>query len=215
VLARQGHWPGQLGQADPHGAIGRPVPVIYTAGDSITAGGPPWATQRTTYPEALAAACGNACEVTDGSHPGACLLLDGCFYPTRMRQELAEQVWSRSARPDVVIVMIGANDLGGSNPTGAFIDRLRGIRRDGREADVRVVFATITPARHYWPQRCEDQRQEINAWIREQPRSIDFAAVLESTTGELRARYDSGDGLHPNSRAYRVMGRYAWSQLDA
>jgi lysophospholipase L1-like esterase len=200
---------------EPHGAKGAPVPIIYTAGDSITAGGPPWAVQDTSYPDELAAACGNDCKVINGAHAGACLLLHGCFYPTRLRETLTEQVWSKDPRPDIAVVMIGANDLGGFNTTGAYVDRLRDIRRDGRNAGVQVVFGTITPAHEFWPQRCEDQRQEINDWIRQQPGSIDFASVLESKTGELRARYDSGDGLHPNSRAYRAMGRYAWSVLDA
>ncbi|WP_374457693.1 SGNH/GDSL hydrolase family protein [Nocardioides sp.] len=207
---------GCANAGEPHrAAVGTAVPRIFTAGDSITAGGPPWAPQETSYPEALAAACGNECQVTNLGHPGACLLLDGCFYPTRLRESLREQAWPGARPGDIAVVMIGANDLGGFNTTDAYVDRLRDIRRDGRKAGVRVVFGTITPAHEFWPPRCEEQRQEINAWIRQQPGSIDFASVLESSTGELRARYDSGDGLHPNSRAYRAMGRYAWKALAA
>lgn len=202
-------------QQPPRSSQGEHAPAlrVVTAGDSITAGGPPWARQEISYPEALEATCGSDCKVRDVSHAGACLLLEGCYYPVRLRATLREQVWDRPEHPDVVVVMIGANDLGGYNPTEAFIRQLRGIRRDGRAAGVRVVFGTITPAHGFWPQRSEDQRQEVNAWIREQPGSIDFAGVLESQDLQLLSRYDSGDGLHPNARAYRAMGRAAWASL--
>lgn len=188
-----------------------PVPVIVTAGDSITWGGSPWNRQRTPYPTALGNLCGNTCEVQNEGHPGACLLYTDCYHPTTMRQELRENVWPQ--RPDVVIVSVGANDLGARLPTSALKREYRAIRADGAKHGVKVLLATISPGRHFWPEDCEAQRQEINAWIRTLPH-VDFDAALANSGDQMRAQYDSGDGLHPSSLGYRSMAREAWRVLN-
>lgn len=77
------------------------------------------------------------------------------------------------------------------------------------------MFGTITPVNDRWPWPCEDQAAEINAWLRQMPETIDFAAALANRDGELLRAYDSGDGLHPNGLGYRVMARVAAVALRA
>lgn len=188
---------------------GRPLLVI-SAGDSITWGGPPAARERTPYPAALDRLCGTACTVENVGHPGACLLLEGCYYPVRIRDTLRSEVWNQ--HPDVVIVGIGTNDLIGHPTLASYRREIRAIQADGARHGSRVVVATIPPGRVY-PTDTENLRQSINAWIRTVGH-VDFDAALVNNGHLLRRRYDSGDGLHPNSAGYRSMAREAWRVLS-
>lgn len=184
---------------------------VIAAGDSITWGGPPWAREGVQYPSELERLSGGELDVTNVGNPGACLLFDPCpGYKTLIRETLAEKVWPK--HPDVVIVGIGANDLGARLPTSKLKAQYRAIRADGARAGVKVLLATISPGRHFWPPDCEAQRQELNAWIRTLPH-VDFDAALANPADQMRGRFDSGDGLHPSSQGYRSMAREAWQVL--
>ena len=187
------------------------VPVVVTAGDSITWGGAPWDRQRVPYPTALERLGGNNIQVRNLGHPGACLLLEGCYYPVRMREVLRREVWPK--RPDVAIVSIGANDLGARLPTADLKREYRAIRADGARHGVKVLLGTITPGRKFWPPDCEAQRQELNDWIRTLPH-VDFDRALDGGDQQMRARFDSGDGLHPSSLGYKTMAREAYRALS-
>lgn len=191
-------------------ASGRAVPVIYTAGDSITWGGAPWAAQKTSYPEAMAKDCGNRCVVRNVGHPGACLIIDNCFYPTKMLQVLRREVWPK--HPDLVVVTIGTNDVGGRWPTRALINAYRDIRHDAARHNVKVLLGTIIPTRGYLPAEVEAQRLELNEWIRTRPH-IDFDAAIRNQAGALPLRFDSGDRMHPNSAGYIRMGAAACDSI--
>jgi lysophospholipase L1-like esterase len=187
------------------------VPVVVTAGDSITWGGAPWDRQRVPYPAALRNIGGDGIQVRNMGHPGACLLYEGCQgYETLMRETLRRDVWPK--RPDVVTVSIGANDLGARLPTADLKREYRAIRRDGARHGVKVLLATITPGRNFWPADCEAQRQELNDWIRTLPH-VDFDQALDNGVGEMRGRFDSGDGIHPSTPGYKRMAREAWRTL--
>lgn len=186
---------------------------VVAAGDSITWGGSPWARQRVPYPTALDALCGGECTVENAGHPGACLLYDGCQgYSRLMRQVLREDVWPTN--PDTVIVSIGANDLGARLPTADLKRELRAIRADGARRGVEVLLATISPGRHFWPEDCEAQREELNAWIRTLPH-VDFDAALANQNNQMRGRFNSGDDIHPSTAGYKSMAREAWRVLSA
>lgn len=196
--------PAQAAEADT-----KPVKV-FAVGDSITWGGSPWDRQRTPYPTALAQLCGDDCKVKNVGQPGACLLYEGCGYKETIREVLQRKVWKH--HPDTVIVSIGANDLGARLATYDLKAEYRAIRADGAKHGVNVLLATITPGRKFWPEDCEAQRQKLNAWIRTLPH-VDFDAALSNNESQMRARFDSGDGVHPSSAGYKRMAVEAWRTM--
>lgn len=180
---------------------------VFAVGDSITWGGSPWDRERVPYPTALENLCGDDCKVKNVGHPGACLLYDDCYHPASIREVLRRQVWKH--RPDTVIVSIGANDLGARLSTADLKAEYRAIRADGAKRGVKVLLATITPGREFWPPDCEAQRQKLNDWIRTLSH-VDFDAALDNGDHQMRDRFDSGDGLHPSSTGYKRMADVAW-----
>jgi lysophospholipase L1-like esterase len=117
------------------------------------------------------------------------------------------------AQPGVshVIVMEGTNDLGQSppQPASAIIDGLRTIVRRVHAAGLPVELGTLPPRTDVDAAGVRTLNR-VNAWIRTQKIAdgvIDFHAVLRdpSDHNALDPRFDSGDGLHPNSDGYRAM----------
>lgn len=122
-----------------------------------------------------------------------------------------------------LIVLLGVNDLGHPGTVAPESERVsaeeiigghRQLIARARERGMVVVGATITP---FWgdtlgfhsPEN-EAARRRINAWIRtsgEFDGVVDFDAAVRDRhrPARLAARYDSGDGLHPNDAGMRAM----------
>jgi lysophospholipase L1-like esterase len=132
------------------------------------------------------------------------------------------------AQPGVryLIVLEGINDLGSLTREApvapadhaALVAHMIGAYRQivarAHAAGIRVYGATILPdggSSYYHPDpRNEADRAAINAFIRAPGNFdavIDFDAMLRDPAAptRLRARYDSGDGLHPSPAGYRAM----------
>lgn len=104
-----------------------------------------------------------------------------------------------------VIVLEGLNDLnyvGGSE----VIDALKSLIGRLEHADLNVIAGTLMPA----PGSSGDRRA-VNRWIRTQSRAtvVDFDRAVRDpdSPDQLRARFDSGDGLHLSSAGYRAMAQ--------
>jgi lysophospholipase L1-like esterase len=115
------------------------------------------------------------------------------------------------AHPGVryVVTLIGVNDLANAPDLTAaqLIAGHRQLIARARGAGLAVYGGTLLPfggASHRYnnaPNRAK--RQELNDWIRgsgEYDAVIDFDAALRdpAAVNRMQARYDSGDGLHPN-----------------
>ncbi|MFC4855384.1 SGNH/GDSL hydrolase family protein [Actinophytocola glycyrrhizae] len=129
------------------------------------------------------------------------------------------------AQPGVghVIVQLGVNDLGHpgtSAPPGEVVtaEEIIGAHRQlivrAHAAGVRVVGGTILPFRNdtlgFHSPANEAKRQAVNRWIRtsgEYDGVADFDAALRDPADpqRLRAKYDSGDHLHPNDAGMAAM----------
>jgi lysophospholipase L1-like esterase len=145
------------------------------------------------------------------------------------RQRLAWDVLAQPGATDL-IVHIGSNDLRFGVSGTALIEAFQQIARQARTTYQRVFGTTILPG-GYPPSQVE-QRQLVNAWMRQQGSQwfdgvFDFATPLCSPDDEamLHPAYDSGDGVHPNDEGYRLMagvvdinqltgspGRATWSE---
>ena len=90
-----------------------------------------------------------------------------------------------------------------------------GPRARAGAAGVPIRFATITPVNGSWPYPCEEQRVEVNDWLRTLPGTIDMETRVSTPAGLLRSAYDYQDGLHFNARGYEAMGRFALRTVRA
>jgi lysophospholipase L1-like esterase len=112
-----------------------------------------------------------------------------------------------------VIALEGINDLR-ANPSGSaqpVIEGLRKLTARLHRHGIRVFLGTLPPAGGSLgtSDGVNPLRKRVNRWIRSRAhaRVVDFDRVLRSPGRpyRLRARYDSGDHLHPNARGYRAM----------
>ena len=181
-------------------------PAIVAAGDSITNGGGTAHPRRDSWPAIMgigAAGVGGACIVTEGCASGT-----PPFVKTYNRDVLAR-------KPDVVIVAFGMNDLYLSTPK-EITDGMKELKRRNDARGIVTYVATLTPVGDRM-KALDPARKELNQRIKKRFdawRVIDFNAALRGPGGRLPSRYDSGDGLHPNARAYGVMARVAWRTLS-
>ena len=95
-----------------------------------------------------------------------------------------------------------------------------GSSRNGRDSKgkrlgIKIFGGTLTPFEGtifpgYYSAEKEAKRKAINEWIRTGKAFdgvIDFDKAVEdpSNRGQILAKYDSGDHLHPNDAGYRAM----------
>lgn len=178
--------------------------VIVTAGDSIVDGG--GAKKGEAWPDVLQEECGSSCRVKNVGQGSSCLVTTTCFWPVPLIESFDEDVLAR--RPDLVLVGIGRNDLCHLK-TRDLIAGYQDLRARARVAGVPIRFATITPASVAWQWPCEEQRVEVNDWLRTLDGTLDFEARTISPHGLLRGAFDYGDGLHLNATGYAALGRMA------
>ncbi|MFD5829336.1 GDSL-type esterase/lipase family protein [Lentzea sp. NPDC060358] len=111
-----------------------------------------------------------------------------------------------------VVLLGGINDIQRDVPAASVIAGIRTIEQRCRDKGVRFRIGTITPWGGWpnWSEAREQQRQEVNAWIRATfPDAIDFEAAVRDPADPLRLRpeFDAGDHLHPNADAFGAMAR--------
>ena len=135
---------------------------------------------------------------------------------------------------DTVIIQQGINDI--IHPVGIetnpfrpmsdlptareLIDGYRYYIEEAKKLHLKVYMGTLLPIfgwRTYATFR-DDLRNEVNAWIRstkEIDGCIDFDLALrgEDNPSAFREGFDSGDHLHPSSKAYKAMAECAYRVL--
>jgi len=127
-------------------------------------------------------------------------------------------------KPRVVVVLAGTNDIAGNTgpATPQMIeDNYAAIAAIARQNGIKVVFASILPAKGY-PWRPEvrpaDTIRQLNAWIkaycaREKMTYLDYYSAMVGAGGAMRAELSS-DGVHPNAAGYAVMAPLAQKAIE-
>ena len=154
-----------------------------------------------------------------GRLPGGCTPCDGPPAIDRLDRDVLSQPGLR-----VVILFMGINDLGGGGATAAqVIDGMREIIRRVHARGVKIIGATLTPARGtafglYGTPETDARRRAVNDFIRHSglfDGVADFSAATEdpANPGHLLPAYDTntsvggpGDHLHPNRAGFLTMG---------
>ena len=178
---------------------------IVSVGDSITEGGNLGRPRRFSYPARIASDCGPACKVTNLGLGGTCLVTEECVGEPLVRV-FEDEVLSRS--PQLVVVSIGVNDMCHARPWEMKAG-FQKLQRQARRAGVPLLLATIPPQNDRFAFRdmnCDAERVRVNEWLRGQG-GPDFDGVLSTQAGDLRKKFDSGDGVHPSRAGYMRMAR--------
>ncbi|WP_031404295.1 SGNH/GDSL hydrolase family protein [Thiomonas sp. FB-Cd] len=209
--------------------VTRRASAVVAIGDSITDGMRSTLNANRRWPDDLSrrlrAAGLHDVAVLDAGISGGRLLHDSPCYGEKLVRRFARDALDL---PNVqkVIVLIGINDINfGYVPPHAGLDcdtphrkvnaaeliaGYRDLIAQAHHRGITIYGGTITPA-GLPPQR-EAIRQQVNAWIRSSAAFdgvIDFDAALRDRARptRLRARYDSGDHVHPNDAGYAAMAQ--------
>ncbi len=111
--------------------------------------------------------------------------------------------WLSSSNPDIVLMMLGTNDVWGNNPTSNILNaytKLLGQMR-ARNADVKLLVAKILPMTPSGcgdcPQRVANLNNAIPGWASGNSTARSPITVVDQHTG-FNTATDTVDGVHPN-----------------
>jgi lysophospholipase L1-like esterase len=204
----------------------RRLNALVTLGDSITDGDGSTLDANRRWPDFLAhrltTAGGRHYMAVANAGIGANQILrDALFPPWGGDSALRRFARDVLAQPGVTDVVLheGTNDIGLSGSSAEeIIAGMKQLAAQAHTAGLRIHATTQTPAgaAETFPGHSSASgiatRQAVNAWIRAEWHTnfdsmTDFAAVLADPGDGTRldARYDSGDGLHPNDAGYAAM----------
>jgi lysophospholipase L1-like esterase len=117
--------------------------------------------------------------------------------------------------PAILIIAGGINDVRDGTDASQIINNLCVIKQKCLARDITPVFVTLAPINPQkiatiigapLPPQWQHNWRAVNAWILNQPNSVDTASLLKNAQGLLPDRL-SADGLHPDSEGKRVIGQ--------
>jgi lysophospholipase L1-like esterase len=182
---------------------------IVALGDSTTAGTPAFASPVEAPPLGKGDPTSQYAYWLMQSHPEWDVLNRG------VNGERSDQIRARfdrdvlAARPALVVVIAGVNDVYQGRPVDAVIGHLRWMYDRAQKAGIRVVAGTILPYDTATPAQNLEMHQ-INAWIRQQAEADPRLGFVDTRSavaapGQPDTLSASGDHLHPSPAGYRAM----------
>ncbi|KAF1964809.1 lipolytic enzyme [Bimuria novae-zelandiae CBS 107.79] len=196
-----------------HAYVPSTTSSMIIIGDSITDGRGSEDNKNNRWPDLLLARLQttNHTNIAIGNQAaGGNAVLSGGLGPTalsRYKRDALEQ-------PGVKYVMLfeGVNDIGGGASGSALINAFKTITADAKRAGLVTIGATITPfgGNSYYSAQHEQARRQVNDFVKAKGNFdwvVDFAGAIENKGDVTRmdAKYNGGDGLHPNVAGYQAM----------
>ncbi|NUZ07082.1 SGNH/GDSL hydrolase family protein [Piscinibacter koreensis] len=184
---------------------------VVCFGDSITDGSQSTPNTNTRYPDylarrLLAATASAPMGVVNLGIGGNRVLTGGTGDPAlaRFDRDVLSQTGAYT-----IIVLEGINDISGGATADRIIEGHRQLITRAHAKRKRILGATLTPYGAA-PEAREAQRVVVNDWIRNSgmyDAVIDFDLATRDPANPrvMRAEFDSGDTLHPNSLGYQAM----------
>lgn len=141
---------------------------------------------------------------------GGNAVLSGGLGPTalsRYKRDALEQ-------PGIKYFMLfeGVNDIGGGASGSSLISAFKTMTADAKKAGLVTIGATITPfgGNSYYSAGHEQARKQVNDFVKTKGNFdfvVDFAGAIENKADvtKMDAKYNGGDGLHPNVAGYQAM----------
>jgi lysophospholipase L1-like esterase len=120
--------------------------------------------------------------------------------------------------PKAVIILAGTNDIARETPLDVIENNLMMMTDLAHAHSVKVLIASLLPV---GPQRTERPLQKIrqlNEWLqgycaKADCTYVDYYSKMRDPSGFLQPDL-SDDGLHPNSKGYRIMAPVALGAID-
>jgi acyl-CoA thioesterase-1 len=118
--------------------------------------------------------------------------------------------WALRARPDIVIVALGANDGLRGLPIAAMRENLVAIVTEVRAAGARVLLAGMRMPPNYGEAYTRDFAEAFAAVAR-QTHVAFLPFLLDGVAGD--PALNQSDGIHPNAAGQRVVAQTVWRAL--
>ena len=216
VLAFTVAFPGSPVRSAPHrSAVAAPIRIM-PLGDSITAGPGCW--RALLWNQLRTAGYSNIDFVGSASDGGSCnygFSYDadheghGGFSAVGIADNNQLPPWLNAARPDVVVMHLGTNDLWGGwqsmDTILAAFTKLVGQMR-ANNPSMRIVVSQIIP--HHGCDTCPADTVTLNnripGWAAGLTTAQSPIVIVDQWTG-FDAATDTGDGVHPNDSGFRRM----------
>jgi lysophospholipase L1-like esterase len=122
-------------------------------------------------------------------------------------------------RPRALLILAGTNDIARGTQLNVIEDNLMMMAELARMHQIRVLIASVLPvSAERSTARPMHTLQELNRWIEAYCMQtgciyVDYFSKMREPAGYIQADL-SDDGLHPNSKGYRIMGPIALSAID-
>jgi lysophospholipase L1-like esterase len=127
-------------------------------------------------------------------------------------------------QPSAVVILAGTNDIAGNTgPTTQQMieDNYASMANIAEQNDIKVVFASITPAFAYpWKPGIQpvERIRELNKWLQDFCSKngyvyLDFYTHMADAKGAMLPGLSS-DGVHPTAKGYAVMAPLAERAID-
>ena len=129
-------------------------------------------------------------------------------------------------KPRVVIILAGTNDIAGNTgpaTDGMIEDNLASMSEIAQANGIKVVLSSLLPVNDlFYADETESRPQRriraINDWLRDYAAVkgfayLDYYSVFADANGLMKPDL-SNDGLHPNTRGYRLMESLAQQAID-
>jgi lysophospholipase L1-like esterase len=131
-------------------------------------------------------------------------------------------------KPKAVLILAGTNDIAQGIRVSAIEDNLTEMGELAKASGIKPVFASVLPVSDYHKDvdaRFEATKtrppaliRQMNSWMQEYCRRegftyVDYFAAMADGNGFIPADM-ADDGLHPNSKGYRVMAPLALDALN-
>ena len=187
-------------------------------GDSTTAGTPGWKSPLEAPPDGAGDVTSQYGHWLRKAHPEWEVLNRG------VNGERSDQIRARferdviEARPAVVVLIAGVNDVYQGRPATDVTTELRAMYDRAAKAGIKVVAGTIIPYNTATPGQNARMR-EINLWIHAQAAAganvtfVDTRAAAAAPNDPDRL-FESPDGLHPSAAGYRRMAEAVQKVLE-
>ncbi len=121
--------------------------------------------------------------------------------------------------PRVVLILAGTNDIGRGTPLDIIENNLMMMADLAHAHAIKVLIASVLPVGPGRVERPQQKIQQLNQWLQGYCAKadciyVDYYSKLRDPSGFLTSEL-SDDGLHPNSKGYRLMAPVALSSIDS
>jgi lysophospholipase L1-like esterase len=120
--------------------------------------------------------------------------------------------------PRAVMILAGTDDIARGTQLNAIENNLVMMAELARVHQIKVLIASVLPVSAQQTARPTHTIRQLNSWIESYCTQsgctyVDYFSKMREPAGYLQSDL-SDDGLHPNSKGYRIMAPIALAAID-